>query len=172
MTSIATGRTDKVRLVCLDEMLRLRMSTCCIIAWTLCGHSNSGNPAIAAIDLFLGGSTCLFCCASPIEQLLECYEPRPGLHMLAKAAELLLKLHSDLVVLTPNILQTRLDPLDSSSTESHGRPRHDTNLKGTVTLHLPKEAKFKRISVELVSIGICVRARYIHPAYVCVLYCQ
>ena len=72
--------------------------------------------------------------------------------MPSRAAELILKLHSDLVVLTPNIQRTRLDPSSSFDALEHERPRHDTNLRGTVTLALPKEARYDRIVVELVRI--------------------
>jgi hypothetical protein len=52
-----------------------------------------------------------------------------------------------MAVLTPNIKAN--DPLDGSRGRSL-QPRHDAQLKGTVTLDLTKETRFKRITVVLV----------------------
>ena len=72
------------------------------------------------------------------------------------AAGLVLELHSDLVVLTPNIRHTRLDPSNSSDADADelGRPRHDTNLRGTATLILSREARYEKIVVELVHLSL------------------
>ena len=61
------------------------------------------------------------------------------------APELSVDVHSDLVVLTPNIGRRLLH-----EGGERAEPSHDSTLRGTVRLSLTRDTKIKRVTVELV----------------------
>lgn len=76
--------------------------------------------------------------------------------------ELSVDVHSDLVVVTPNLTSGRRDE------EDHWRPEpsHDSTVRGTVRLFLSRDSKIKRITVELVRPASVIVSRQALPSRV------
>ena len=74
--------------------------------------------------------------------------------------ELSVDVHSDLVVLTPNLTSGRRDEEDRPGTSL------DSTVRGTVRLFLACESKIKRITVELVRPVSATKTRQALPSRV------